>query len=661
MGLVSFIYEEEYMKITFPDGNSKELQEGMTGIEIASGINEYLGRITVAVEINGNTCDMTTPIKEDCSVKFLTIKEEEGLAVLRHSTSHIMALAVKRLFPEVKLGIGPSIENGFYYDFDNLKIQNTHLETIEDEMKKIVKEKIPFERKVVSREEAMTLFADEPFKLELISELPDEEVISIYTCAEFTDLCMGPHIPHSGYAKAIKLMSIAGSYWKGSSDNTMLTRIYGTVFFDKKELKEYLEMRRIAEESDHARLGKELDLFINVKSVGQGLPLFTPRGTAMLRVLQRFIEDEETKRGYKYTLTPYLAKSELYKISGHWDHYKENMFVIGEESCDEEIALRPMTCPHQFMLYNRKIHSYKDLPIRYAETSTLFRNEGSGAMHGLIRIRQFTLAEGHIICRMDQIEEEFTNALNFVKYVMETLGLAQYVTYQFSKWDPNNLEKYINNPRAWESSERILKQILDHLGLDYKERVGEAAFYGPKLDINMKNVWGKEDTVFTLQIDFALPERFGMKYQDKNGEEKAPFIIHRSSIGCYERTLAMLIEHYKGKFPFWMAPEQIRLLAMNEDVLDFAEQLKAKLLEYGLRAEIDRRSETLNKKVRDAQIIYIPAIVTLGNKEKEGNTVSVRTLDGKVIYGLPIDDFISQCQKLDRERSLNTEFTKTTG
>ena len=649
------------MNISLPDGSIKAFDKGATGFDVAMSISEGLARAAIAVKVNGALWDLTRPIDNDASVEILTLKNEEGLEVYRHSSAHIMALAVKRLFPDVRLAIGPVIENGFYYDFDNVSLKNEDFEAIEAEIQKIIKEKLTFERSVLTKSEALEMFRDEPYKVELINGLPETETITCYRIGEFVDLCRGPHMPQTGLLKAYKMLRIAGAYWRGDSNNKMLTRLYATSFGDKKALKEYLEARRKAEENDHVRLGQKLDLFITNPHIGQGLPLFTPRGTVLMRTLQRFIEDEETLRGYKSTITPYMAKSDLYKISGHWQHYKDGMFIMGvasdgteEKENKEVMALRPMTCPFQFMLYKRKLHSFRDLPVRYSETSTLFRNESSGEMHGLTRIRQFTLAEGHIICTPEQIRSEFNDTLKLISYVMETLGLTDY-HYRFSKWDPENTEKYINNPEAWESSQKALKEILDENGLVYDEADGEAAFYGPKLDIQMKNVWGKEDTVFTVQIDFALPERFGMTYVDTDGVEKHPMIIHRSSIGCYERTMALLIEKYGGKFPFWLSPDQVVVLTINESVDDFADELVAKLMRAGFRASVDKRNETLKRKVRDAQVAYIPAIVTLGPREKENGEVSVRTLDGNVST-LSIDAFINRCFELSRTFAKETSF-----
>lgn len=644
------------MQVTLKDGSQKDVAAGSTPYDIALSISEGLARGTVAAVYNGVWIDTTTPLKEDGKIQFITTRDPEALEVIRHSTAHTMALAVKRLYPDICLGVGPAIEEGFYYDIDNLPIKAEDLPKIEKEMDAITQSKLPFTRKVVSRAEAEKIFQNDPYKLELIKEIAENETITIYQVGEFTDLCRGPHVPNTGFVKSFKLLRIAGAYWRGNSKNKMLTRIYGTSFAEKKQLTEYLEARRQAEERDHVKLGRELDLFMTDKNIGQGLPLLTPKGSMMKMVLQRFVEDEEMKRGYIYTFTPFMAKSDLYKVSGHWDHYRDGMFLIEEKTqagAEPELyALRPMTCPFQFSLYNRKIHSYRELPVRYAETSTLFRNEYSGEMHGLTRIRQFTLADGHIVCMPSQLEEEFQATIDLIAFVMKCLGMKNY-SYRFSKWDPNNTEKYINNPEAWENTQTIMKSILDKIGLDYTEAVGEAAFYGPKLDIQMKNVWGKEDTVFTVQIDFALPVRFDMKYIDRDGEQKTPMVIHRSSIGCYERTISYLIEQYAGKFPFWFSPEQVRIIAMNDDVQEYAKSIKAELAESKIRGYADLRDESLSKKIRDAQVEYIPLIVIVGNKELAEKTLSVRTLDGKVKQGMKLSDFKAFCEKLTAEKALD--------
>lgn len=643
------------MNITFPDGKISEFPVNSTGYDVALSISEGLARGSAAIKVNGITQDLTTPITTDSEVEIITFRDKEGLDILRHSAAHIMALGIKRLFPDAKLAFGPATDDGFFYDFDDLHLTEENISAIESEVKKIVKEKVTFDRYEVSRAEALEIFKNEPYKLEKINDLAEDEIITYYKSGDLIDLCRGPHLPNSGAIKAFKVIRLAGAYWKGDSSNKMLQRIYGTAFNDKKLLKEYLEMRAKAEANDHNKLGRELDLFVTDKRVGKGLPLLTPRGSTFKRTLIRFVEDEEISRGYEYTTTPFMANKELYQISGHWDLYKDGMFIIGDEEKDEVLALRPMTCPHQYIIYNRKPHTYKDLPVKYAETSTLFRNEASGSMHGLIRVRQFTLSEGHIMCTPDQIEEEFEKVLDLISYFMKTLDMKDY-SYRFSKWDPENTEKYINNPAAWAESEAILKRILDRSGMPYIEEIGEAAFYGPKLDIQMKNVWGKEDTVITVQLDYALAERFDMKYIDKNGEEKRPVIIHRSSIGCYERTMALLIEQYGGRFPFWLAPQQIRILTINDACHPAADALKLKLNRAGLKADVDARSETLKKKVRTAQLMQIPVILTIGEKEIENNTVSIRTLDGIVVQDVKVDDFIDKCLLLNRTRSLDTKF-----
>jgi threonyl-tRNA synthetase len=647
------------MKIIFPDKKECEFPEGSTGLDIALSISEGLARSSAAISVNGKTQDLDEPINTDANIQLFTFNDPEGLDVLRHSAAHVMALAIKRLYPESKLAFGPTTEDGFYYDFDHVKFTAEDIPLIETEVKQIINEKIKFVRFEVSRDEALDIFKEEPYKLEKIRDLDPHEKISCYQLGDLVDLCRGPHLPNSGAIKAFKVLRFAGAYWKGNSDNKMLSRIYATAYHDKKHMKKYLEMRTLAEANDHNKLGKELDLFISDKAVGKGLPMLTPRGATIKRILTRFIEDEEIARGYEFTATPSIANRDLYKVSGHWDLYKDGMFIIGdkdtEDSNVEVLAMRPMTCPHQFIIYNRKPHTYKEMPVRYAETSTLYRNESSGSMHGLTRIRQFTLSEGHIICRPDQVEEEFEKVLDLINYVMKTLDLTDY-SYRFSKWDPNNKEKYIDNPQAWEESQAILKRILDRSGYPYSEEDGEAAFYGPKLDIQMKNVWGKEDTAITVQIDYALPERFNMTYVDENGEKQQPVIIHRSSIGCYERTMALLIERFGGRFPFWLAPQQIEILTINDQCLPVALDLKARLKKVGLRCAVCEKNETLKKQIRNAQLMKIPVILTIGPKEIEEKTVSIRTLDGTVVHGVKESEFIEKCLAFNFNRDLKISF-----
>jgi threonyl-tRNA synthetase len=575
---------------------------------------------------------------------------------LRHSTSHVMAQAVLEMFPEAKIAIGPAIENGFYYDFELPRtLTNEDLEKIESKMKELAKKDCPFTEEKITKEQAEKLFKNQLYKLELIRDLFIKEknpALSIYRHADFYDLCKGPHIENVNRInpQAIKLLSTSGAYWRGDEKRPMLQRIYGTVWPDKKGLVAYLTQLEEAKKRDHNKLGREMELFTTSDLVGQGLPLLAPKGAKIKQILQRFVEDEEEKRGYQLTMTPFMAKSDLYKVSGHWDHYKDGMFIL--KSGEQTLALRPMTCPFQFQIYNSKQRSYKDLPIRYNETATLFRNETSGEMHGLIRVRQFTLSEGHIICRPDQLEEEFRNVLDLLQYLMGIIGIKEDVWYQFSKWDPANKEKYIDNPKAWEESQKQMKQILDHLKLDYVEADGEAAFYGPKLDVQFKNVHGKEDTLLTIQIDFALPERFGMTYIDKDNKKKTPMVIHRASLGCYERTIAMLIEKYAGHFPFWIAPVQVKLISIKAQHMDYVRKIALGLKAAGIRYEIDARDERMQAKIRDAQLEKVPYMLIIGDKEKEENKVSIRTKSGKNINGILLETFLEVCQKQIAEKSI---------
>lgn len=566
------------------------------------------------------------------------------IETLRHSASHILAQAVKELFPEVKLGIGPAIENGFYYDFERINpFTPEDLKKIEEKMEEHIHKNEKFEKVDMSEAEAKKLFKGEPYKLELMQDLIGEgEKPTFYRHGDFIDLCRGPHIESTGKAKGVKLLRIAAAYWRGDSKNKQLQRIYGTAFESRDELKAYLHQLEEAEKRDHNKLGRKLGIFMTSDVVGQGLPLLMPKGAKIFQILQRWVEDEEEKRGYLFTKTPLMAKSALYKISGHWDHYKEGMFIIA--NANEEMALRPMTCPFQFQIYNSTKRSYRELPIRYAETSTLFRNEESGEMHGLIRVRHFTLADAHIICTPEQVEKEFQKVLELIIYIMDTLGLKDY-SYRFSKWDPNDRKgKYVNNPAAWDSTQNILKKILDKLKLNYTEAEGEAAFYGPKLDIQMKNVYGKEDTMFTVQIDFAMPERFEMKYTDETGKEVMPMVIHRSSIGCYERTMAMLIEHYAGKFPMWLSPVQVKILPIAERHNSHCCKMMEQMRESGLRVEVDDKPLTIGKKVRNAQIEQVNYILVIGDNEVSNNTVNVRTRNNEVLGEKPVARFIEEMQ-----------------
>ena len=570
-------------------------------------------------------------------------EELNELQTLRHSASHVMTQAVKRLFPDVKLAIGPAIDTGFYYDFDTKKpFTREDLDAIETEMKKIAKENLKIERFELPRKEALELMKDEPYKIELINELPEDAVISFYKQGEFVDLCAGPHVKYTSKIKAYKLLSATGAYWRGDEHKPMLTRIYGTAFFNKEDLQKHLEQLEEAKKRDHNKLGRELELFTTSDLIGQGLPILLPKGARIIQLLQRWIEDEEQKRGWQLTKTPLMAKSDLYKLSGHWDHYKDGMFVLGDEEKDKEVfALRPMTCPFQYQAYLNRGRSYRDLPMRLSETSTLFRNEASGEMHGLIRVRQFTISEGHLMCTPEQLENEFKGCLELVNYTLNTLGLYEDVSYRFSQWDPDNREKYIGTEEQWNEAQSAMERILNHLNIPYEVGIGEAAFYGPKLDIQIKNVHGKEDTLITIQIDQMLAEKFGMEYVDKDGKKKNPYIIHRTSIGCYERTLALLIEKYAGAFPVWLAPVQVKFLPIADRHLDYVYDVKKALEEHGIiRVEIDDRSEKLGYKLREAQLEKVPYMIVVGDKDIENNTISVRSRKKGDMGSMSIDDFI---------------------
>ena len=632
------------IKVTLKDGSIKEFEAEISVLDIAKSISEGLARNAFCGIVNGEVCDLRKIINEDVELSICTFDSQEGKDAVRHSVSHVLAYAVKRLFPETKLAIGPSISNGFYYDFDRETAFTTQdLEKLEAEMQKIIKENPEITRFELPRNEALELMKDEPYKVELINDIPEDEVISFYKMGDFTDLCAGPHVMSLKPIKAIKLTRSAGAYWKGDEKNKMLTRIYGTAFLKKSELDSFLEALEEAKKRDHNKLGRELKLFTTDEKVGQGLPLLMPKGAKIIQILQRWVEDEEEKRGYVLTKTPFMAKSDLYKVSGHWDHYKDGMFVLGDEEKDDEIfALRPMTCPFQYTIYNAEQHSYRDLPIRYGETSTLFRNEASGEMHGLIRVRQFTLSDGHLIVTPEQLEDEFKGVVELIKYIMDTLGISDDISYRFSKWDPNNTEKYINDPEAWNKTQDIMRTILNHLNIDYVEADDEAAFHGPKLDIQFKNVHGKEDTIITVQIDFALAERFDMTYIDKNGEKKRPYIIHRSSIGCYERTLAMLIEKYAGAFPTWLSPTQVKVLPISDKYNDYAESVTRKLRDNGIRVETDYRAEKIGYKIREARLERTPYILVVGEKEAQNNEVSVRSRKNDDEGAMNLDAFVER-------------------
>ena len=620
------------IKITLKDGIVKEYENGINILEIARDISEGLARNTVAALLNGKVVDIRDQVNEDAQLSLLTFDNEEGKKVFRHTASHILAQAVKRLHPDAKLAIGPSTDEGFYYDFDVEKpFTAEEVTAIEKEMKKIVKENFHIERFELPRQEAILLMQEknEPYKVQLINDLPEDAIISFYKQGEFVDLCAGAHVASTKLIKALKLTSETGSsgaYWRGSEKNKMLSRIYGTAFTKSADLEAYLLQKEEAKKRDHNKVGRELKLFTTSDVIGQGLPLLMPKGAKIIQLLQRFVEDEEEKRGYVITKTPYLAKNTLYKASGHWSHYKEGMFVLGDEETDTDIfALRPMTCPFQFTIYNAEQHSYRDLPIRYGETATLFRNESSGEMHGLIRVRQFTISEGHIACTKEQLGAEFKAVIDLIKYMMQTLGIANDISYRFSKWDPNNKDKYEGDANTWEETQNTMRDLLNELQIDFTEEDGEAAFYGPKLDIQFKNVHGKEDTIITAQIDFSLAQKFNMTYVDKDGTKKHPIVIHRTSIGCYERTLAMLIEKYAGAFPTWLAPTQVKVLPISDRYSDYAQKVIDTLKNAGIRTEADYRTEKIGYKIREARGERIPYIIIVGEKDVEANKVSVRS------------------------------------
>ncbi len=632
------------LKVTFKGGDAKEFENGTSLLEMARSISEGLARTALAGQVDGTTHEMTYTPENDCTVTFLTFEDEDGRKTYRHTASHVLAQAVKRIYPNAKLAIGPAIDDGFYYDFDfETPITNDDLGKIEDEMRKIIKEDETLERFELPRADAIALMKEknEPYKVELIEDLPEDAVISFYKQGDFTDLCAGPHLMSTGRLKAVKLQYTAGAYWRGNEKNKMLTRIYGTAFPKKSELDAHLEMLEEAKKRDHNKLGRELGIFTTVDYIGQGLPILLPKGAKIFQILSRFVEDTEDANGWMRTKTPYMAKSDLYKISGHWDHYLDGMFVLGDEEKDKEVfALRPMTCPFQYQAYLNEMRSYRDLPLRYGETSTLFRNEASGEMHGLIRVRQFTISEGHLMCRPDQLEDEFRKCLEMAIYMLKTLGLYEDVSYRFSQWDPNDSEKYIGTPEQWAEAQGTMQKILDHLEIPYKIGIGEAAFYGPKLDIQIKNVYGKEDTLITIQVDQMLAKQFGMEYTDADGSKKNPYIIHRTSIGCYERTLALLIEKYAGAFPAWLAPTQVKILPISDHYKEYADSVYYELKNKGFRVEVDDRSEKIGYKIRSAQLEKIPYMLIVGEKEQGEKAVSVRCRKEGDKGMMPLSEFI---------------------
>ena len=634
------------MNITLKDGSALSFEEPISALDVAQSISGGLARMACAAEINGEVKDLRTIIDGDVELNILTFNDDAGKDAYRHTTAHVMAQAVKRLFPETKLAIGPSIEDGFYYDFDRDEaFTNENLLAIEKEMKKIIKESLDIERFELPRDEALKLMEEkgEDYKVELINELPEDAAISFYKQGEFVDLCAGPHLMNTKAVKAYKLISTAGAYWKGDEKNKMLSRIYATAFAKKADLTAHLDHLEDIKKRDHNKLGRELEIFTTSELVGQGLPLIMPKGAKIIQTLMRYVEDEEEARGYEFTRTPIMAKNDLFKVSGHWDHYKDGMFVMGDEEAGEEVyCLRPMTCPFQYLIYKSKQRSYRDLPVRYSETSPLFRNESSGEMHGLIRVRQFHLADAHIMCTPEQVRKEFTDVITLIQDMMTAIGIENDVTYRFSKWDENKTDKYIDNPEAWENTQTLMREILVDTGLEFEEADGEAAFYGPKLDVQFKNVHGKEDTLFTVQLDFALSERFDMTYVDKDNTKKRPYIIHRSSIGCYERTLAMLIEKYMGAFPLWLAPTQVKLLPISEKHSAYAEKVAYALRKKKILVDVDNRAEKIGYKIREARLERAPYMVIVGQDEEENGTVSVRSREKGDEGSMDLDAFVAR-------------------
>ena len=634
------------MNIKFSCSEPHCFESGITVYDAAKEAG-LISREVIAAKVNGAVVALTSPLTADAEVELLTFADPDGAKVFRHTAAHILAQAVKRLYPDVKLTIGPSIDNGFYYDFDTeTAFTPEMLEGLEGEMKKIVKENLKLERFELPREEAIRYMEEkgEPYKVELIRELPEDAVISFYTQGEFTDLCAGPHLFSTGAVKAFKLTSCTGAYWRGDAKKKMLSRIYGTAFPSKDELNAYLTAVEEARRRDHNKVGRELEYFTTSEVIGQGLPILLPKGARVIQLLQRFVEDEEQKRGYLLTKTPLMAKRDLYRISGHWDHYRDGMFVLGDadDETKECFALRPMTCPFQYQVYLNRKRSYRDLPMRLGETSTLFRNEESGEMHGLIRVRQFTISEGHLVLRPEQLEEEFRGCLELARYMLETLGLEEDCSYRFSQWDPNNREKYEGTPEQWNEAQTIMGNLLDNLGISYKVGIDEAAFYGPKLDIQIKNVFGKEDTIVTIQIDLLLAKKFGMEYTDSDNTQKTPYIIHRTSIGCYERTLALLLEKYAGALPLWLSPTQVTVLPVSNTFDAYGEKVYRDLLDAGIRVELDNRNEKLGYRMREAQLEKVPYMVTVGFNEEEQGTVSVRSRRDGDLGVMSINDLLAR-------------------
>lgn len=640
------------LQITFPDGAKKEFPEGITIDEIAAAISPSLRKKAIVGKFNDRLVDLKRPLYEDGKVEILTPEHQESLEVLRHSTAHLMAQAIKRLYGDVNLGVGPVIENGFYYDIDcEVPISVEDLPKIEKEMKKIVEENLEIRRHVVSREEAERLYReiDDPLKIELLHDIPEGEEVTIYEQGEFFDLCRGPHVPSTGKLKVFKLLSVAGAYWRGDSKNKMLQRIYGTAFFKQSELDEHLKMLEEAKERDHRKLGKELKLFTFSQEVGQGLPIWLPKGATIRRTIERYIVDKEIRLGYHHVYTPHLASVELYKISGHWDHYREDMYPPMMMDDSEELVLRPMNCPHHMMIYKSELRSYRNLPYRVAELGTMHRYEMSGALAGLQRVRSMTLNDAHIFCRPDQIKEEFIKVVELIQEVYKDFQISDYY-FRLSYRDPNDKEKYVDNDEMWEKAQSMLKEAMDDLGLEYVEAEGEAAFYGPKLDVQVKTALGKDETLSTIQLDFHLPERFNLTYIGEDGKEHRPVVIHRGVVSTMERFVAFLIEEYKGAFPTWLAPVQVQIIPVSDAHLEYAKQVQAALQREKVRVEIDSRDEKLGYKIREAQIQKIPFMLVVGDKEVESNTVNIRKYGEKQSESKPLDEFASEIAELIRNR-----------
>lgn len=638
------------INVELKGGVVKEFDSGITPAEIAKSIGMGLYKSVCAAKVDNVVCDLRTPLDADCKVELLTFDDPDGKHAFWHTASHVLAQAVKRLYPNAKCAIGPAIESGFYYDFDVEKpFSNEDLQKIKAEMKKIVKSGLEITRFELPPQEAIDKLNEmnEPYKVELASEHSDKgENISFYKQGEFTDLCAGPHLMSVSPVKAFELTNCTGAYWRGDANKAQLCRVYGIAFPKASMLEEHLKMLEEARKRDHNKIGRELGFFTTVDYIGQGLPILLPKGARVIQLLQRFVEDTEQKLGWQLTKTPFMAKSDLYKISGHWDHYQDGMFIFGDPDSDDEVyALRPMTCPFQYQAYLNQQRSYRDLPLRYNETSTLFRNEASGEMHGLIRVRQFTISEGHLMCTPDQLEDEFRQCVELASFMLKTVGLYDDVSYRFSQWDPEDREKYIGSAEEWDKTQQMMGRILDHLGIDYRIGIGEAAFYGPKLDIQIKNVYGKEDTLITIQIDPYIAKKFNMEYVDSDGVKKNPFIIHRTSIGCYERTLALLIEKYAGAFPMWLAPTQVKLLAVADRHLDYVYDVKKVLEAAGLRVEVDSRSEKIGYKIREAQLEKVPYMIIVGDKDIEANTVSIRHRKEGDLGAMKVEDFLAMAQE----------------